>query len=182
MHWDAGSHEVSQSSREHYHEIVAGDGERVLGVLRPEANENTSDGQYVPHTRALNTGSIGLAMAAMRGAMERPFSPGSHPITPVQLEVFCEMVAEYAVTYGIPNTRRTILTHAEVQPTLGIWQRGKWDITWLPGLSRPIDPVEAGDRLRAMIGKHMTQAYRPSPPVALPKPKRPGFRWFWVRP
>lgn len=151
MHWTAGGHHASDLDRKHYHEIVQGDGVRVTGNLLPEANESTSDGVYAAHTRALNTGSIGLAMAAMRGARERPFHPGDAPIKAGQLHAFVQMVAEYADTYSIPITRKTVLTHAEVQPTLVVWQRGKWDIAWLPGMARPGDPVHVGDELRAMI-------------------------------
>lgn len=171
MHWTAGGHKASHLDRQHYHEIVEGDGNRVTGDLLPEANLDTSDGRYAAHTRACNTGSIGLSMAAMAGAQEHPFDHGKYPITEVQLRAFCEMVAEYADTYSIPITRQTVLTHAEVQPTLGIWQRGKWDITWLPGLSRPIDPIQAGDRLREMISGALRVE-------EAPKPKRQFFGSF----
>ena len=42
------------------------------------------------------------------------------------------LVANLALHYKIPVTPQTILTHAEVQPTLGIKQRGKWDVTRIP--------------------------------------------------
>lgn len=181
MHWTAGGHRASYLDLRHYHEIVEGDGNRVMGDLLPEANENTRDGKYAAHTRALNTGSIGLSMAAMAGAREAPFSAGSHPITDAQLKAFCEMVAEYADTYNIPVDRRTILTHAEVEPTLGVKQRGKWDITWFPGLSRPIDPIEAGDRLREMIKGHLHHMKDPEP-LVMAKPGKPKWHeWFGGR-
>jgi len=150
MHWTAGGAWASEIDKQHYHEIVQGDGSRVRGNLLPEANESTAGGHYAAHTRACNTGSIGLAMAGMMGAEERPFKMGAG-LTKPQVDAFCQMVAEYALTYSIPITRRTVLTHAEVQPTLGIWQRGKWDITWLPGMKAPDDPVEVGDALRERI-------------------------------
>jgi hypothetical protein len=151
MHWTGGNNSVSDLDRDHYHEIAAGDGTRHLGRLRPEANKSTKDGVYVAHTRGLNTGSIGLAMAGMFGAKERPFSTGKYPINKAQLDVFCDMVAEYAETYGIPITPQTVLTHAEVEDTLGVKQRGKWDIAWLPGMSKPISPRAAGDALRQRV-------------------------------
>lgn len=61
------------------------------------------------------------------------------------------MVAEYADTYDIEITRETVLTHAEVPITHGIAQPGKWDITWIPGMSKPGHPVKVGDKLRDMI-------------------------------
>ena len=163
MHWTGGSGKANSTDLDHYHEIAQGDGSRVMGRHKPEANLNPRSGRYAAHTRALNTGSIGLAMAAMRGAREVPFRPGSDPITPAQLDAFTDMVAEYCSTYGIKVTRRTVLTHAEVQPTLGVWQRSKWDITWLPDMTRPADPVAVGDRLRAAVLTKML------PPPSIPQ-------------
>jgi len=151
MHWSAGGHKASDLDKKHYHEIVEGDGDRVKGDKLPEANNSTSDGHYAAHTRALNTGSIGLAVAAMSGAQEHPFKKGRFAITEKQLDVFVEMVAEYADTYEIDVRRDTVLTHAEVQPTLDVRQNGKWDITWLPDMAKPGDAIEVGDRLREMI-------------------------------
>lgn len=150
MHWSAGGHTVSQLDRDHYHFIVSGVGEVVAGKYAPEDNISTSGG-YAAHTLSCNTGSIGVSMAAMAGASDSPFKAGSQPITEVQLKAFVKMVADLSKKYGIPVTRETVLSHAEVQPTLGIKQRGKWDIAWIPGMSAPGNPVEVGDKIRAMI-------------------------------
>jgi hypothetical protein len=151
MHWTAGGNTANDSDRKSYHEIVEGDGDRVLGNLRPEANLSTADGNYVPHTRRFNGGAIGLAVAGMAGAVESPFKAGGSPINNNQLTVFAEMVAEYAETYDIEINRENVLTHAEVPITHGVAQPGKWDITWLPGMKRPGDPLQVGDRLREMV-------------------------------
>lgn len=150
-HWTAGSHKASATDRTHYHFIVQGDGSVIAGNMPPEANLNTADGTYAAHTRNCNTGAIGVAVAAMLGAVERPFNAGPSPITPAQVAALAALVARLAKQYGIPVTRQAILTHAEVQPTLGIAQRGKWDIVWLPDMAAPGDPVAVGDRLRKMI-------------------------------
>lgn len=151
MHWTAGGNSANQTDLKHYHEIVEGDGTRVLGNHRPEANISTADGVYAAHTRAFNTGAIGLSVAGMAGAEPHPFKAGNSPINSTQLAVFVEMVAEYAETYNIEINRKNVLTHAEVQITHGVDQAGKWDITWLPGMKRPGDPIEVGDQLRKMI-------------------------------
>jgi N-acetyl-anhydromuramyl-L-alanine amidase AmpD len=151
MHWSAGGNTPSSVDREHYHFVVGGDGAVVRGVHTPEDNIITTDQIYGAHTRRLNTGSIGVAMAGMLGAVERPFNPGRAPLTAVQVEAFVQMVARLCRQYKIPVTRRTVLTHAEVQPTLGVEQRGKWDINWLPGDRGVSDPIAVGDRLRARI-------------------------------
>jgi len=122
MHWSAGGHAVSALDREHYHFIVDGGGRVHSGNKKPEANADTSDGNYV---------------------------------TEVQLTAFINLVSELADTYDIPVTRRTILSHAEVQPTLGIKQNGKWDFTWVVGMPAPGDPVEVGDMLRDLISKSL---------------------------
>jgi len=150
-HWSAGTHNVSALDRSHYHFTVAGDGSIVPGIRKPEDNISTTDGAYAAHCLNCNSGSIGIALAAMAGATERPFSAGAYPITTPQLAAFCGLAARLAKQYGIPNTRATILTHAEVQPTLGIPQRGKIDIMWLPGMTAMGDPIAVGDTIRAMI-------------------------------
>jgi len=171
MHWTAGHHDPSISDLKHYHEIVDGSGVRHEGKFKPEANLNPKSGHYAAHTRALNTGSIGLAMAAMALAKESPFSHGPSPITPKQLREFVIMVAEYCDTYNIKVTPKTVLSHAEVQPTLGVWQRGKWDITWLPALNKPANPVLVGDILRTMVSRELAK-------LQTPVQKR---RTFWQR-
>ena len=151
MHWTAGRHQANATDKRHYHEIVEGDGTRVEGDYLPEANLSTSDGVYAAHIRKFGTASIGLSMAAMAGAREGPFSVGKYPVKDKQLAVFVNMVAEYADTYDIEISRETVLSHAEVPITHGIAQPGKWDITWIPGMSKPGDPIEVGDRLRQMV-------------------------------
>ncbi len=169
MHWTGGGYRASVTDRRHYHEIVEGDGARVEGDFLPEANRKIKTGKYAAHTRKLNTGSIGLAMAAMHGAIETPYKEGRYPITRKQFDAFCEMVAEYCDTYGIKVTRRTVLTHAEVQGTLGVWQRAKWDITVLPSRNGPDDAVEVGDAIRKRVQ------------IELQKIQKPRRRWFWQR-
>lgn len=151
MHWSAGGHSVSALDRKHYHYIVSGDGNAVAGLFAPESNIKPISKKYAAHTLNCNTGSIGVAMAAMAGAVERPFNCGKSGITEIQVAKFVELVAALSCKYGIPVTRKTVLTHAEVQPALGIKQRGKWDICWLPGMKESGDPVKVGDELRKRI-------------------------------
>lgn len=158
MHWTAGSHVVSALDREHYHFIIDGAGQVVPGRRAPEANISASDGDYAAHTRGANTGAIGVAVAGMLNAMERPFSPGSHPLREAQIDALVGLCASLCARYGIAVSPQTVLTHAEVQPTLGIAQRGKWDITWLPGMNQPGDPIAVGNILRGRILHHMKGA------------------------
>ena len=155
LHWTAGARKCSRYDREHYHFLIGGDGEIISGTKKPEANVDTRDGDYVAHTRAANTGAIGVAVCGMLGAKERPFDPGPQPITAAQIEAMADLCIDLCETYEIPVTAKTVLTHAEVQTNLGIRQRGKWDINWLPGWSMPRDPKSAGDEIRLVILKRM---------------------------
>ena len=151
LHWTAGASRPSALDREHYHFLVDGAGKVSPGKFTPEANIRPASGQYAAHTLNCNAGSIGVGLCGMRGAVEAPFSAGPSPLTDVQVKAACKLVRELCAKYGITVDRRTVLSHAEVQPTLGIMQRGKWDIRWLPGDTRVGDAQLVGDRLRAMI-------------------------------
>ncbi len=163
MHWTAGGHTPNHVDLEHYHRISDGNGNTHVGKHPIRANARPIGNKpYAAHTRKANTDAIGVSMAAMRGAKESPFDPGTSPITTTQLDGFVKMVAELCEDYDIPVTRETVLTHAEVQPTLGVKQRFKWDITWLPGMEKPGDPIVVGDVLRKMIKEKMQIAVDPT--------------------
>lgn len=163
MHWSAGAHTPSDLDKEHYHKIIDGAGKVHDGRFPIKANKGPIKGKYAAHTLNGNTDSIGVAVAAMAGAQERPFVAGAHPITPAQVTALVRLCRDLAAEYGIPVTRQTILSHAEVQPTLGIKQRGKWDIAWLPGMDRPGDPVKVGDHLRGLIAAGDAKPVSPNP-------------------
>ncbi len=91
----------------------------------------------------------------MAGARERPFDPGRAPITPWQVCQLARVTARLCRDYDIPVSRWSTLSHAEIQPALGIPQRQKWDITWLPGMPGPADPVAVGDRLRDLVSREL---------------------------
>lgn len=151
LHWTAGADGLIELERQHYHIIIDRAGRTHVGALKPEANANCRNGRYAAHTRALNTGSIGVALDAMAGAKQTPFEPGKYPITQVQVQALAETAADLCETYQIPVSPYSVLTHAEVQPTLGVKQRCKWDITWLPDMAEPEDPVDVGNKLRSLI-------------------------------
>lgn len=155
MHWTAGGPSASTLDREHYHFLVQQDGKVVTGIRTPEDNISCADGKYAAHTLSANTGRIGVGLCGMVGAVEFPFTAGRSPITWSQIAIACKLIGDLCKKYQIPVTRQTVLSHAEVQPTLGIKQRGKWDIAWLPGMDRPDNPITIGDRLRADIIKAM---------------------------
>lgn len=155
IHWTAGTYSVSELDREHYHFIVGGDGTVVAGDHKPEANLSTKDGDYAAHTLGCNTGSIGVSMACMGNAVESPFNAGPWPMRAVQFDAMVKKVAALAKAYGIPVTPQTILTHAEVQPTLGIKQRGKWDVTRIAFKPELVGHKACGDFIRAQVAAAM---------------------------
>lgn len=139
-HWTAGAYSVSKTDREHYHIIVGGDGQLVLGDNSIKANESTSDSDgYAAHTKNLNGGSIGIACAAMAGATESPFNAGPYPLKEDQWATLARVAADLCQQYGIVPSPETVLQHGEVQANLGIAQDGKWDICklpWVPDLTK----------------------------------------------
>lgn len=157
LHWTAGGSSLTKDEKDHYNFLTDTKGILVEGAFAPEdqtpANIAKGTNFYAAHTLNCNSYSLGHAIDAMADAQERPFKPGSNPITQVQLDGFVRNNAYLSFKYGVPITRQTILSHAEVQPTLGIKQKGKWDICWLPGMDKPGDPVEVGDRLRDLIAQ-----------------------------
>ena len=178
LHWTAGSHAASSVDREHYHLLIEGDGRVVFGDYEISDNESVADNRYAAHTRDLNTGSIGVAVCAMLDARQVPFDPGKYPITEAQVQTLVREVARLAKGYGIPITRQTVLSHAEVQPTLGVAQAGKWDIAWIPGWKNATDPIGVGDHLRALIRAEIAGTARPVPkpvtPAPAPTPAQPA--------
>ena len=151
LHWTAGSHNVSDIDREHYHRVVAGDGTIVKGDHPIEDNLSTSDGIYAAHTRGCNAGAIGVAMAGMMGA-EGPGKLGKYPLTKVQFDACIELVRKLVKQYRIPVTLSTVLSHAEVQTTLGIKQNGKIDISFgIPGKLELKTARACGDYIRSLV-------------------------------
>ena len=142
LHWSAGVYTPNRLDLQHYHVLVDGEG----NVHRPHPPETR-----LAHTLNANGGAIAVAVCAMAGAQERPFVRGSAPLNALQLAVMARVAAEFCRDYDIPVSRYSVLTHAEVQPTLGIRQRQKWDVCWLPGMPEPGDPITVGDRLRQMV-------------------------------
>jgi hypothetical protein len=179
LHWTAGGHKANATDRKHYHFIIEGDGTVVEGNHPPEANNpiaNPRDSSsYAAHTRGMNSASIGVSLAAMRSAKDRPFNPGSAPVTEAQVRALPVLVAKLCQTYDIPVRPDTVLTHAEVEITLGVKQAGKWDIRWLPGMTEVGDAVTIGnvirERVAAALQPVVSQPLASKPVVVSETPK-----------
>ena len=151
-HWTAGSPGLIDLEADSYHEIIQSSGKVQPGQFSVEANRAPlRPGKYAAHTLNANTDAIGIACDAMAGARERPFSWGSNPLAEEQIESMLQRTADYCEAYDIEVSRETTLSHAEVEPNLGIRQKAKWDFTVLPGMDRLDDPVVVGDELRRRL-------------------------------
>lgn len=155
-HWTGGAGMASTLDRKHYHSITQADGSIVPGKEEVDDNIVTSDGDYAAHTLRLNTGSAGFAMAGMAGAVESPFDPGPYPINERQFEAHCRMLAKFHSDRGIlPISDRNCITHAEVEPNLGVKQRGKWDLTRLPFKPGLVGAKAVGDYMRQRVNAYL---------------------------
>jgi hypothetical protein len=147
-HWTAGAHKANSTDMASYHILIEGDGKLIRGSYSIKDNADTSDGRYAAHTKNCNTGSIGVSLCCMAGATESPFNAGAYPMTAKQWDVLSTAVAELCNNYSIPVGPSTVLTHAEVQGTLGIAQSGKWDFTRLAFDPTTVGATDCGDKLR----------------------------------
>jgi hypothetical protein len=148
VHWTAGAHKASSLDREHYHILIEADGTLVRGVPTIDLNAAPAKKGYAAHTLRCNTGSIGVSLCCMAGAVEQPFNAGQSPMTKEQWDKLPHVLAALCERYSIEPTSKTVLSHAEVQGTLGIKQRGKWDISRLAFNPSIIGARACGDEFR----------------------------------
>lgn len=156
VHWTAGAYRASSYDKRAYHFLIEGDGTIVRGDSSIAANYPPLSDGYAAHTRALNSGSIGVAVCGMAGARERPFDAGRYPIVQEQWDKMIEVISQLCDFYRIPLLPETVLTHAEVQFTLGVRQNSKWDFTRLPFKPQLHGAKAVGDDLRSKIKERMS--------------------------
>lgn len=178
-HHTGGGYTPSAVDRLRYHFLIDGDGQVVPGVHPIEANapgKPLRAGKYAAHTLGLNTGSIGGSIAAMHDAQWRdPFGSTRFPVRPVQVDALIAESARLCIRYGITPHQRFTLSHAEVEPTLGVRQKAKWDFDYPPrGGPTLRDPVGIGDELRAELARAL--AGMRTAPYPSPTSPRPTIR------
>lgn len=156
-HWTAGANGLIEIERDHYNFLTDTDGNIYDGnhTVAAQVAYDWRKGIGASHTLNNNTGWIGVSQDAMAGANGWPMDWGTHPITWEGTDAMLEKTMELCEEYDIPVSRWTTLSHAEVQPTLNIKQKNKWDYMVLPDDKGPRDPVQVGDELR----KRMVQKY-----------------------
>jgi hypothetical protein len=184
IHWTAGAHTAGTEDINAYHILVESTGNLVRGNKSIKANEKGSGMKQASHTLNGNSGAIGVSMCCMRQAVESPFSSGPSPMTQAQWDAMVQVVAQLASKYGIPVRRETILTHAEVEPTLGIKQKNKWDITRLSFDASVKGHYPVGDKMRKEVAAALDKL---SPSTVVPgvmpaDTKLPRFKVTGVAP
>lgn len=149
-HWTAGAHGIIELERNHYNWLF----DRVGSVfdgnhsVQDQVNYDWRNGIGASHTKSMNTGWIGLSVDAMAGAVESPLNWGTNPLTWEGIDAMLDWTMDLCEEYEIPVSPWTTLSHAEVQQTLGVKQRFKWDYKVLPGYTRATDARIVGDVLR----------------------------------
>lgn len=149
-HWTAGAHGIIELERDHYNWIFDTVGNVYDGnhSVQDQVNYDWKNGVGASHTKSMNTGWLGLSVDAMTGAQESPLKWGSNPITWEGIDAMLAWTKDLCEDYDIPISPWTTLSHAEVQETLGVPQRFKWDYKVLPGYTRAVDANLVGDVLR----------------------------------
>ena len=153
-HWTAGRDMPTKNDLKHYNDVFDFEGNQYDGGARIEhqANYDWRHRVGVSHSLNANTGRGGLAVAGMYNAEGWPeLKWGSHPITWEGIDGMLERSAEYCHAFEIPVSKWTTLSHAEIQQTLGIKQKNKWDYMVLPGFSEPKNAVIVGNILRERL-------------------------------
>lgn len=151
IHWSAGTYTWSALDRQHYHYAIDGWGVVHAGDYKPEDNLNTADGKYAAHTLGTNKGSIGVALCAMAGATQSPLNFGKYPFNKGQWDRLVDLVASLCKKYNISVTPKTVLSHAEVEKTLGNKQKGKWDISYIPFDNKVVGATAVGNLFRQQV-------------------------------
>lgn len=170
-HHTGGTYTPNGTDKRAYHRLIDGEGQVHNGVFAIEANApgKIRRGAYAAHVRDLNTGSIGLAICAMGQGVWSDPSGGRWQVKPVQVDALLTETVRLCRAYGIPVNGRTVLSHAEVEPTLGVKQRNKWDFDYpVRAAVRSRDPVAICDELRQEVMRAMGGAGVAPQPVQRP--------------
>ncbi len=155
LHWTAGAYNANGLDQNAYHLLIDGTPRLVRGKWPISANVNCPRGAYAAHTLNANTGAIGVSICCMGGPGVTMANHGQYPMKREQWEMAVQAVADLCRFYSIPVTDKTVLTHAEIQPNLGIRQNGKWDIATL-SFDRSFDTArKVGDRLRREVAARL---------------------------
>lgn len=162
LHWAASSYKVSDNVKKHYNFVIDEKG-TVHNGLHPLSHQTPplNSGGYAAHTKSYNSYQAGIGLLGMHGAKEKPFNAGKYPLTKIQFMEAVRLTAKICIEHKITVTAKSILTHAEVQGTLGIKQSGKWDITRLPWDDSIVGGTAVGSHYRNLVRAEMDRLIFP---------------------
>lgn len=173
-HHTGGGYTPSAKDLSCYHRLIDGDGNVHDGDHEIEDNapgRKLAAGEYAAHTRNLNSGNIGLSVCSMAaGQWDKPRASRAFP-RPTQIDVLIRETALLCRQYGIVPSRQHTLSHAEVEPTLGVKQKQKWDFDYQIRDVDSRDPIAIGDELRQELELQL-RGHKITPP----EPSRPTLR------
>lgn len=170
-HHTGGGYAPSAVDLKAYHRLIDGDGQVRDGTHSISANapgRKLVAGQYAAHTLHLNSGNIGLSLCSMAGGKwGSPRASKAFP-RPAQIDALIRETAELCRQFGIQPSRQHTLSHAEVEPTLGVKQKQKWDFDYQIRDVTGRDPVAIGDELRQELALQLRGQIIAPPPAARP--------------
>jgi hypothetical protein len=163
-HHTGGGYKPNATDLRSYHRLIDGDGRVHPGVHPISANApgaSMAAGTYAAHTRGLNRGAIGVSVCSMvGGTWENPRSSRAFP-RPVQLEALVRETVALCRQYNIRPVREHVLSHAEVELTLGVKQRNKWDFDYQVLTVARRNPIAIGDEIRREVVLQLGGRHRP---------------------
>lgn len=151
-HWAASTYKITDFIKSHYNIVIDYKGNEYQGAAKPIEQATYVPGKIgVSHTYMANTGAVGISIAAMAGAYTsgNTVRMGDYPITWESIDSMLNVTSRLCKEFNITPSKETTLSHAEVEPNIGIKQRGKWDIRVLPdNPTELLNATECGDILR----------------------------------
>ncbi len=157
-HHTGGGYKPNATDLKAYHRLIDGDGQVHAGTFPIEANaagRKLVAGRYAAHTRGLNSGNIGVSLCCMAGGdWSNPRGSKAFP-RPAQIDALITEIAGLCRLHAIQPSRQHTLSHAEVEPTLGVKQKQKWDFDYQIRTATGRDPIAIFDEIRQELVGHL---------------------------
>ena len=154
IHHTGGSYRPSVHDKQCYHYLIDDVGNIIKGNFSPQANISCVDGEYAPHIKMFNTGSIGVACCGnFNYDIKNRSNSTKYPLTQPQLESMCSVIAHLCHTFDIKVNEATVFTHYQYDNKYkynpDIYE-GKTDITFIPYCPN-LSVKNVGSYLRAKV-------------------------------
>lgn len=162
IHHTGGNYKPSVGEKTKYHYLIDDKGQIFKGDCTPQDNISCVDGNYAPHIKLYNTGSIGVACCGNFGYSLVNKNRTSYPLTQAQIEAMCSCIAHLCITFDIKVSEATVFTHYEYdnkyKNSPDIYE-GKSDITYIPYLPN-LSVGNVGNYLRQKVSWYVDKYER----------------------